>query len=707
MELSDSLERVDMNQAASKSKRSDRQSWLSALRDGTLPVSTRFAGSVAIFSIILAINWHFFDSNDRKLSVQSVKESLLRRQSKIVEPSMWSTPPINQARTPADWLRIQDHNTARELFGFIKPQAHSFIARIYDPLLVVLKDAKGRNIAREPTSLTKALHHFAQGHAYSAALIVAFMIAGITLFMNYLLWTGLPEGAQEEENEDTMFTVDTLPVPQTLDIVRLTSSPQGHITGISLDRTTSVWTRYQNGFRQTALQTATMKPKLWPIMASTMDDGGNILALCSEDGLVGLWGLAASRFSCVQTVDLRGQVPILFTFANIQRSDYEVLTLLIVTPDGCLIEFEARGGTHHIRRICTWSILCAALHASVKGNLGLVFVSKTGEVHILPLNGERDKPSEVVAGLDPGPPPDSNPSKIRCIEAVPTLDLIFALRDEEAEMFDFNSRALIHAFQIGHIKPHTFRVMHSAPWPCSCGAPAVHSLSVAYTEEKTDHLVMHIFSNDESPTSLICLGKHFETDLHRCQGLPRAKTAVHVVDPAGAWEAAPALGVIGIRKCNVSPTPSSVTSSTEYEPPDPSALVSALHQRAMRYEGTPRNSIESSSTSRTHHSLPAHSDSESWEAWTLSLMGEFRSRPLISDFPDDGDALLGDDQLFVAAPGPITRLGKRSIAVGFGNTVKIITVGKETFDGLSGNTFDLGLGNPKSRTRRAPVRKLQ
>lgn len=656
-----------------------------------------------MLSFLLAINWHFFDSDGQKLNMHTLKQRMFRRQDKLGVASTWTLPLIIQARTPADWLRIQDHNTAQELFSFIKPGAHSFVARIYDPILVVSKNATGRDVGQKQFSLTESFRHFARGHAYSAALVVAFLIAGVTLLMNYLLWTGLPEGfGKEEEDQDALFNVETLSAVQALDIVRLTSSPKGHIVSVSLDRTTSIWYHDQSGFRQTTLQTASMKPKLWPIIASTMDDAGNLLALCSADGVVGLWSLTAARFSTMQTVDLRGQVPILFTFATIPRPGQDRFTLLLVTPDGYLTELETRGGIHRTRRICTRAVLCAAIYSSRKGELGLVFVTMTGEVHILALDGSQDKTSEVVAGLDPGPPPGSNPLKIRCIVAVPSLGMIFALRDEEAEIFGFNSRGLIHALRIGHARPHSFRVMHSAPRQCACGATAVRSLSVAYTEEDTDHLIMQTFTLDDCPTSLICLGKPSENDAHNCQSLASANDSVHIVEPAGAWEAISCLGLVGIRRCDSTPTPSSVASNTDFGPPAPSVLGSALHGRAVRHNEPCQSAITATSTSPPTH----NTDIDGWQAWTLSTSGEFRSRPLGSGSVGDADELLGDDELFVAAAGPIMKLGKRSVAVGFGNTIKIITLGKETFDG-SGTSVDLGMAIHKSKTRRGPGRRLQ
>lgn len=707
MELSDSLDRIDHSQATKKN-RTERQSWLAALREGTLPLSTRFAGTVAIFSIILALNWHFFDSHDKKLSFHTLRQRFMSRRRKRSLDTTWSPSPINQARTPADWLRIQDHNTARELIGFIKPGAHSFIARIYDPLLVVSKGAHGRDRPQPPTSLMDGLRRFARGHAFPAALILVFLIAGVTLLMNYLLWTGLPEAEDNSQDEDAIFSVKTLPAPQNLDVVRLATCSKGHVASISLDRTTAIWLHGRGGYLHTTLQTATMKATLWPLTGSAIDESGRQLALCSESGQLGLWNIATSCFSLFPKVDVRGQEPILFEYVTLTtRIDAERLYLVIVSLDGHLTKLDAHTGIHRTRRIASHFIVCATLYTCAKGKPNLVYVTKTGEVHILELKEGIDTTSEVVAGLDPGPPPGSNPAKIRCIQGVSSLGLIFALRDQEAEVFDFSSRALIHSFQIGHVKPHSFRILHPARRTCPCGAPAVHSLSVAYTEAGTAHMIMQTFTSD----SQICLGKELDREKYNCQGLNRAKETVHYVEPAGVWESTSTLSVVGIRQCIQSPTPSSTTSGAEdgHHIADPSALASALKQRARKQSDPNIMTRSFESAFGTHKRNEPSGDSE-WEAWTMSSTGEFRSRPLLpDDLEDTGDAS-AEDELFVASPGPVTRLGKRSVAVGFGNTVKIITLGKELFDGITNienGSMDVGLGSYKYRARKGNGRKVQ
>jgi hypothetical protein len=456
-----------------------------------------------------------------------------------------------------------------------------------------------------------------------------------------------------------------------------------------------------------------MKPRLWPIYATAIDEGGSMLAICGDTGQIGLWNIPSARFLMFPKIDLRGRTPALFTFVTLKTPlDVEKLYLVIVSPDGYLTKLETRTGIHNSRRMSSSPIACITNYTSTKGDTSLIFVTKPGEVHILPLKEGGCSTSEVVAGLDPGPPPGSNPAKIRCIHAVPSLGLIFALRDEEAEVFDFTSRALVHSFQIGHIKPHSFRVMHSRRRLCQCGGPAVNSLSVAYTEQGADHMIMQTFTVDDGTSSQICLGKPPDREKYGCRGLDGAKEAVHSVEPAGVWESTSALSVAGIRRRNPSSTPSSTSSDADDSqfPADPVVLTSALKQRAQeRSKPNTSSSAFNTAFARGAQMGGSTDNGDAWEAWTLSSTGEFQSRPLVPDDVDDTDTSYEEEDLFVAAPGPMERVGKHSVVVGFGNTVKMISLGKESFDGLANlqnGTRNTGVGSYKWRARKGNARKV-
>ena len=239
----------------------------------------------------------------------------------------------------------------------------------------------------------------------------------------------------------------------------------------------------------------------------------------------------------------------------------------------------------------------------------------------------------------------------------------------------------------------------------------VHSISVAYTEQDTNHMILQTFALDDNPTTYICLGKHSENEIHKYKGLDLAKTSVHSVEPAGVWETTDVPSIIGIRKCFQSPTPSSSASGIDNNTftADPATLTSALKLRATKGDKNTSLFPSFDSTFSTRHTSASSADADNWEAWTLTPSGEFRSKPLMStDNPEDDQ--FADEQLFVVSPGPITKLGKRSVAVGFGNTVKVITLGKESFDGIissSDGGLDMGVGSYKWRARRGTGRKLQ
>jgi hypothetical protein len=242
---------------------------------------------------------------------------------------------------------------------------------------------------------------------------------------------------------------------------------------------------------------------------------------------------------------------------------------------------------------------------------------------------------------------------------------------------------------------------------------------------------------DGTSNAQICLGKPSENGTHNCKGLQQARETVHRVEPAGVWESTSTLSVVGIRKHTQSPTPSDSESPVEDEhyTAEPSALASALKHRATKdneKEGHTTNAtsllrrsldLAFNHSRRRNSSDPTESlllhDADGWEAWTLSATGEFLSRPLFIDAPDDiagsaEDFALEQQQLFVAAAGPITRLGNKSVAVGFGNTVKIISLGRESsfeVGGMGGSprsegppvggVIGVGVGSYKWRARRA------
>jgi len=172
-----------------------------------------------------------------------------------------------------------------------------------------------------------------------------------------------------------------------------------------------------------------------------------------------------------------------------------------------------------------------------------------------------------------------------------------------------------------------------------------------------------------------------------------ANETVHRISSPGVWEATSVQSIIGIRKREA---------ISAQRPQDASGLDTVNH-------GFSKPSTVLSDRFHAKRSLTWLDQStkfkpalNEWEAWTLSFTGHFDAVPL-NDELEDSDR----SQLFISKPGPIVRLGTRSVAVGFGNLVKVIALGHERFEQHSGfDGRDLALDGLSTRKRKTTRKSL-
>lgn len=115
-------------------------------------------------------------------------------------------------------------------------------------------------------------------------------------------------------------------------------------------------------------------------------------------------------------------------------------------------------------------------------------------------------------------------------------------------------------------------------------------------------------------------------------------------------------------------------------------------------------------------------DNDAWEAWVIDHLDDdndggldsaisLESVPLNNSNHDKGvDGIDGRRQqyhhsLMISELGPLVKLGTSSVAVGFGNVVKIITVGHEHFDRPRDRLTRDNLRNFSSTSRRKRERE--
>lgn len=224
------------------------------------------------------------------------------------------------------------------------------------------------------------------------------------------------------------------------------------------------------------------------------------------------------------------------------------------------------------------------------------------------------------------------------------------------------------------MKLNTLQCFHSVKRKPHCGLDGLASFSLAYTDRDNGHLVLMTYIPKQDG-DLICIGpKKCSTDTS-CNSWSEARLSTHIVRNPGQWQSLPSGAVVGVRK----------RSATQHTSHSPISVVSSLRRRT-------KNTSPPRSTSSIRYK-PQEADV--WEAWMISAKGERHTIPLYQE----GDMQPGGHQLWVTACGPMTRVGRRSVALGFGNVIKVITVGHEWWDGTEdvAEDFAVKMGREKKR----------
>ncbi|KAI9700198.1 MAG: hypothetical protein M1820_006866 [Bogoriella megaspora] len=681
MELKDSLERANKTQRISRSP-SDRMIWRRLFIPRSVPFSTRIAGSAAIIGFVSTLNWHFFDWEMQLRMLKQAFGMLPRERPPVSGPS--SLPPsIGQTRTPQAWLRMQEYHTAKEVISVVRPTDHSIVAKVYDPLMLVLSGAdrtgaKGDNFFRKVQGLI-------EDHLPRFLLALVFSLALVTLLIQYLLWNDLADNYENvDDGEDSFLTVKDLPKVHGLDIIKLNACGRGQMASVGLDRSTCIWSFNPStlAFSHYIVPIFDMNPILWPIIASAVNDTGSLFALYCLNGIIAIWHTSDHKFVYSTRLDVQEQ-PCHFSFKRLFAEDQSSLRLIIVTRDGYLTEIDFERKDHpqdQYQRIqlckhalASVTVLDSAKHLQM--GLRVIAISKSGCVHFA-MKMQRQWLSK---GLPPSEVPIINSSRrkrVRELVSAPALNIVASMKTCEVTLaLAIDPMVIVHTFQIGQAKPNSLRLLHSSRRICpSCGRSAVQAFSVAYTESETGNCMVHSFASSAGTNSSICVETTPRDNHPRCRGFVDAVESLHWVQNAGAWEAcSSSQAIIGLRK-----QPSEQISSTDtiWSTERSNFFLTRRRDPTVHSNNFFRGRNPQPSTTTAPYPRPR--DNDDWEAYTMSTHGVLHTTPLHSGrLPTDTEDI---DPLLVANPGPITQLGARSVAVGFGTGIKVLALRNERFE---------------------------
>jgi len=686
-ELGDALAKASIRAHQLSQEHPPRQAWLDNMLQGKIAMSTRIAGTVVMIGFVLIAQWHFFENE----SVARVLRRLIKIAPRQHDPSSRSSllVEVHQARSPTSWLRLQDHETAREVINVIKPSAYSYTARVFDPYIFVLRGSD-RMLSTNERLFSPAIYDFVRHQIIPFLVTILVVTAAVRLLMNYLLWDEFAEATDADLRPDALLSVKTLHGGHHLDVALLTASSDGHIVSVGLDRIIRVWNVKDGGYSYVLGMDNEAPEITFPILALCIEGESQWLALLTVDRVL-LWNLADRRWGPSIMVDSHRHKPEVFFFGN--DDCCTIPPLILVRRDGVVTEIRPERQESSSYAIPEGSVvtsvdalaekgkftMCIARYSAVITNVLEAFPPKImtstreGQVHLITQDGYNWVSSAVTLRRRQL----MKEREFISIQALPDLSFFLIIRSQTVDLVDSQTQRAIHTFKVDPIQPKSLKAFHSRPRRMRCGSVALWSFTIAYLNTYTRDLVVQTYSPQNEDESL-CFCEPDSPSRKTCCPWNRAKETRRIIKNPGVWLALPSGIMVGVRKKTPQKHSTEIISH-------PSSLAQLSGLRNRRHA---QHAVRSSAQ--------VHDD---WEVWMFSHFGgkqdTWETAPLCATAEDDG-------HLFVTHLGPMANVGSSSVVVGLSNVIKVVTVGQERFETES--IVEPGSGMPamSSRRRKGP-----
>ncbi|KAF4983647.1 hypothetical protein FZEAL_999 [Fusarium zealandicum] len=633
-ELGDALAKASMRHNRGASEYRPRTAWELAFQ-GKVTMSTRIAGTVIMLGFVLIAQWHFFGDD----TILKFLARLYRGHGEIesLESPKALLDAIHQARSPRSWLRLQDHETAQEIISIIKPSSHSYVARVYEPVVFVMKGSDRMPHYNEPT-LLPAVYDFINHQLTRFMVIVIVVLAGVRLLTSFLLWKDDGDDNDRHSDTDPTLGVKSFTGGHVLDIAMLAAAPDGHVVSVGLDRLIRVWDVRPGGLQYVVVDGEQSDDAPFPVLAMAIDDNSKWLAILSTYKTA-LWNLKDKTWGPWLSVDLQGQKPEAFFFGS-PDPHTDIPRLVLVRRNGTLTEFVPDAGEGVDFGVCRSPLTCVRPLIEKRSKqarplVAIITASRRGCVHAATRETlSWNSRSVQLEGLEQ--------DEVHQVVPLASLGLFLIAGASRVHVLNLDDYSLVHTFCTQRMTQRSLQSAFFSQQSSQTGTKGLAWFTLCYTEAESGDCVAQTFK-PASENDMICYhNSATPTARGWCSWDSVKESRRHVANP-GSWSVLSDGSVVGIR------------------------------QKSNRDLGIEAN--ERRKTEGLRYRSPRKATGRDlfgrWEIWTAPQSGQLRTdetRPL---FEDDEKA----GHLIVTDLGPMVRVGQRSVAFSFGNVVKMVTVG--------------------------------
>lgn len=251
------------------------------------------------------------------------------------------------------------------------------------------------------------------------------------------------------------------------------------------------------------------------------------------------------------------------------------------------------------------------------------------------------------------------------------------VRSQSVDLVDLHSSKIMHTFMTKPMQPRTLKFVYSGQRSGPGGRGTVSSMTLAYISDEDGDCVLQTYLPNENYDN-ICFSNAAGPPARSSCTWAETKQITRRIRNPGTWSPLRNGCVVGVRRQKDSPQASPIR-----------GRLPAFSQSGLRRRGH----LASSGV----QSPPE----EIWEIWVITRLekeGNIETRPL--NGPEDPAGLI------ISELGPMAKLGYGSVAVGFGNMVKVITVGHEWFDAAEDEALTSD-NLMMSRRRRPPTSRAR
>lgn len=691
-ELNDALEKAAIRNNRPSSESHPRKSLMDAVLQGRIALSTRIAGTFVMLGFVIMAQWHFFDSGSATRSPLRLLRFLWETGDAAASPS----PPyaeLHQARSPNSWVRLQDHETAKEVINVVKPWAHSYVARVYDPLVFVLTGAD-RNPSGVARWFPDVAYDFVHHQLTPFFVTVLFAVACVRLLMNYLLWDEMAEAREEEAyDEEPLISIKSLEHGHELDVAKMVVAPDGQIISAGLDRKIRIWNlRYE--FASYVLD----RPRSsiddpFPILAMAVDEESTQLAILTTFRVL-IWNISEQQWGSSAAVDLYGQKPEAFFFASRKAAARSIVivrrngTLTEIWPDAldtsehfvcksplvCVVSIVEKG--KHLTLICdgisaTPLLLANELHEVTASHpepcFSVVTLSRHACIHRVSLYNGIWVSSEVRLATE-------NDKQPRSLLSVQEFSAYMVVRPQSVDLVDLHSSNLMHTFTTEPIQPCSLKFVYSGQRMGPGCRGTVSSLTLVYNNDDSGDCVLQTYLPDEKYDNICFSNATGSPGRSSCSWNETRQITRRIQNP-GSWTPLRNGSVVGVRRVHEALQGSPLRNR-----------LPAFAQSGLRRRGQ----------------VQSPPMAQKWETWVITRL-EKEGNIEIKPCDTSGDTA----GLIISELGPMAKVGHGSVAVGFGNIIKVITVGHECYDSLEEDSLRADTTLIASRRRRVPTSRTR